>query len=151
LRKVTGLNKETGRVMDDGMNDGSSGPDYMYHTRHSHPAQRTSSRLSHRVSVSAPRVRGATLRGGGHREHPPLWIRQPRASEGKKKAGMERVPDLEIEAGWVMNEWVSRPQTICILPGILTPRKGHPRAGFQPPPRGYEELYNPVRAAILYK
>jgi hypothetical protein len=44
-------------------------------------------------------------------------------------------------------------RTICILPGIPTPRKGHPRVsggGFPSPPRGYEKLQNPVRAATHY-
>jgi hypothetical protein len=79
----------------------------------------------------------------------------PRTSEGKKEAGVEFVvvrknPGLN-RARMSYGRWVSRPRNICIIPGIPTPRKGHPRAGFQSSPRGYEELYNPVRAAILYK
>ena len=50
-------------------------PYYMYHTRHSHPTQRISSCVSHRVSVFTARVRTvAFLAGGRHREHPPpVW------------------------------------------------------------------------------
>jgi hypothetical protein len=78
----------------------------------------------------------------------------PRTSEGKKEAGVEFVvvrknPGLN-RARMSYGRWVSRPRNICIIPGIPTPRKGHPRAGFQSSPRGYEELHNPVRAATHY-
>jgi hypothetical protein len=92
------------------MNCGVPAPYYMYHTRHSHPAQRTTSHDWRRFSGFAPRVRGVSLRAavltlGFHGLRRPSWGNLARL-RARKEAGVPalvvKTPAL-IEAIWLAN------------------------------------------------